>query len=681
MKYADVPILMYHDIGLATSEWCVSEENFTQQMMLLKQRGYRTMSLSELKEGVEEEIEGRGRALVGNAVVITFDDARRGVYSVAYPLLQRLGFKATIYIVPKWIEGEGVPREELYSGFLNWNQLRDLALAGWEMGSHSLKHQDLRVLSEEQLVTDLMEAQGIIHRQTMQHARHFCYPYGKYTESVLQIVQKRYSTGVSVHKGFAKKRGEFARQWVLRNTTLSLFERLLSRPRISLCMIVKNEEQFLGDCLKSVAGLVDEMIVVDTGSVDGTKEIALNAGARVFDFGWCNDFSSARNEALKYVTGDWILVLDADEVLVREDHGVILEAVNEWGVSGYRVLTKNYSNQSGVSNWVACAANEVYAQGFSGWHPSLKVRLFQKREGVIFEGAVHEMVDGSITGLKGRIEELPVVVHHYGALRGSEDMRGSRGTSEREREDSGDSKDRENREEKKREMYIALAQKKIENDPEDGKAYFELGVQYKERGEFGKAEEMLRRAVSLVGEETVIPLLNLGIVLHKQQKWREAENVYAEVVERGSGASGCAEAYFGLGFCALRQGRLNDARDDFEKAVAAKEGYLDALINLGSVYERLELYPQAIKVLARAITLHPRNGMAYYNLGVVYENVFAIPKAIMCYKKAIELRYVRLEELREKVVKMETFLREEEKHRKEEKSLDEGKRSLSPKED
>src|SRR3989338_7436069 len=84
---------------------------------------------------------------------------------------------------------------------------------------------------------------------------------------------------------------------------------------ISLCMITKNEEQFLEQCLNSVKELVDEIILVDTGSTDKTKEIAGKFTDKIFDFQWCGDFSAARNESLKHAAKDWILVLDADEQL------------------------------------------------------------------------------------------------------------------------------------------------------------------------------------------------------------------------------------------------------------------------------------------------------------------------------------------------------------------------------
>ena len=96
----------------------------------------------------------------------------------------------------------------------------------------------------------------------------------------------------------------------------------LGRSSISLCMIVKNEENNIGQCLKKISRVVDEMIVVDTGSSDRTKDIARAFGARVFDFPWNGNFSDARNFSLSRASGAWIFVLDADEVISRKDHEV-----------------------------------------------------------------------------------------------------------------------------------------------------------------------------------------------------------------------------------------------------------------------------------------------------------------------------------------------------------------------
>ena len=78
------------------------------------------------------------------------------------------------------------------------------------------------------------------------------------------------------------------------------------RPRVSLCLIVKNEEAHLPACLRSAADLVDEIVVVDTGSTDRTREVAAELGAKVYDYPWSDDFAAARNESLRHAGGNWI---------------------------------------------------------------------------------------------------------------------------------------------------------------------------------------------------------------------------------------------------------------------------------------------------------------------------------------------------------------------------------------
>ena len=88
---------------------------------------------------------------------------------------------------------------------------------------------------------------------------------------------------------------------------------------ISLCMIVKNEEQTIGRCLTCAKKFADEIIIVDTGSTDATKEIAMNFNVKIYDFEWVDDFSKARNYSFSKATKDYIMWLDADDVILEED--------------------------------------------------------------------------------------------------------------------------------------------------------------------------------------------------------------------------------------------------------------------------------------------------------------------------------------------------------------------------
>ena len=86
-------------------------------------------------------------------------------------------------------------------------------------------------------------------------------------------------------------------------------------PRLSLCMIVRNNEETIGDCLQSIRPWVDEMIIVDTGSTDRTPQIAADLGAKLFAFPWCDDFSAARNVSLEHATGQWLFWMDSDDTI------------------------------------------------------------------------------------------------------------------------------------------------------------------------------------------------------------------------------------------------------------------------------------------------------------------------------------------------------------------------------
>src|SRR3989304_878888 len=84
-------------------------------------------------------------------------------------------------------------------------------------------------------------------------------------------------------------------------------------------MIVRDNEKIIEECLGSIMPWVDEMIVVDTGSVDETPTIAERLGARVYHFPWCDDFSAARNESIKYARGEWVFWMDSDDVMDTEN--------------------------------------------------------------------------------------------------------------------------------------------------------------------------------------------------------------------------------------------------------------------------------------------------------------------------------------------------------------------------
>jgi GT2 family glycosyltransferase len=176
---------------------------------------------------------------------------------------------------------------------------------------------------------------------------------------------------------------------------------LAERPRVSLTMIVRDEENNIPSCLESVRGLFDEIVVVDTGSTDRTAEIARSFGARVFDFVWVDDFAAARNAALARATGDYAFWLDADDV-VEPDQRQKLEAI-------LKRLRKGEE-----SAYVVRCACDPGPDGSGGDMVVDHIRLFPLREGVRWTYRVHEQILPALRRANIPVQWTDFTVRHTG---------------------------------------------------------------------------------------------------------------------------------------------------------------------------------------------------------------------------------------------------------------------------
>ncbi len=168
---------------------------------------------------------------------------------------------------------------------------------------------------------------------------------------------------------------------------------------LSACLIVRDEESHLERCLRSLAGHVDEIVVIDTGSTDRTVEIAEEFGAKIGHFAWCDDFSAARNESLALATGNWALWIDADEEVEATSWGAIREGLMRPQFGGYFVEIVNFMSEEHEG------AKYVHSP----------VRLFQRLPGILFEGRIHEQVVPSLDRLGLPSASLKDVrLYHYG---------------------------------------------------------------------------------------------------------------------------------------------------------------------------------------------------------------------------------------------------------------------------
>src|SRR3954468_2596531 len=171
--------------------------------------------------------------------------------------------------------------------------------------------------------------------------------------------------------------------------------------RLSLCMIVKDEEEMLPRCLASAKPAVDEIIIVDTGSTDRTVEIAHEFGATVLHHEWTGDFSAARNVSLEAATGDWIIYFDADEVLVEEDQPRLRALTGRVWREAFAFVETNYTGD--VEDGTAMTHNAL--------------RMWRNRPEYRFKGRLHEQMAYALPGyLTERIEYTQLRMEHYGYL-------------------------------------------------------------------------------------------------------------------------------------------------------------------------------------------------------------------------------------------------------------------------
>ncbi|MFF2912226.1 glycosyltransferase [Paenibacillus sp. NPDC057934] len=171
--------------------------------------------------------------------------------------------------------------------------------------------------------------------------------------------------------------------------------------RLSVCMIVKDEEELLPRCLDSVTGIADEIIIVDTGSTDRTKQIAEEYSAKLYDYTWSNDFAAARNESLRYASGKWILVLDADEYLAKEEYSLWNDFFEKEKPLDYLAYTLPVINFTGDKE----SDDEITTAPVT--------RLFPNFKGIYFERPIHEQLT---RGKQGELfhKKITMNIYHTG---------------------------------------------------------------------------------------------------------------------------------------------------------------------------------------------------------------------------------------------------------------------------
>lgn len=354
----------------------------------------------------------------------------------------------------------------------------------------------------------------------------------------------------------------------------------MSKPLISLCMIVKNEADVIARCLESVRDAVDEQIIVDTGSTDGTADIARQAGATVFEREWPHDFAAARNISLDLAKGDWLLVLDADETLETGYGPVIRQLIaSHPQADGFFVQIVNYigidTKQAGSSQ-------------------SSSLRLFRNRPGFRYEGRIHEQIVQPILTAKPGAQLLysEIQLNHGGYL--------------------PEVVQRKN----KVQRNMDLLQQELAHTNNESFHRYNLGVEYMRTGDYAKALEQFRLSRTVADWRQA----SFGhVVILREMNCLQVLGHVQEALELGTMATGGLSDFPDL---FLTIGRIHYQLKQWQEAEAAflqalkigvaspkytsvsGAGTFSASFHLGKTKEQLHDYEGAIQWYAHTLKLN-----------------------------------------------------------------------------
>ena len=324
---------------------------------------------------------------------------------------------------------------------------------------------------------------------------------------------------------------------------------------ISLCMITKDEEDFFPQCLDSVKTLVDEIVIVDTGSTDKTVAIAKSYGAKIYHHPWENDYSKHRNQSITYATGDWILIMDADEVIAERDRDKIKALLSSTNADGFLFTLRNYESTLNLANVTVNPDDYEEGRGYPGFIANDLIRLFRNDPAICFTGKVHETVTETFRQAKRTLFNTGIPIHHYG-------------------------KARKDRTRQKQELYLKLGEERLKDNPHDPMAYKGLADQYLDIGMPDRALEVSNRGMAL----------------------------FPEMVE----------LRFNCGLSLDRLGRRKEAVEEYAWVLVRKPDHLGACHNLAQIYYSGQCYDKAASVLDKGIHNGIRHPAIFFLLGQVY---------------------------------------------------------------
>ncbi len=362
---------------------------------------------------------------------------------------------------------------------------------------------------------------------------------------------------------------------------------------VSLCIIAKDAEDTLTNCLRSVSGLVNDIVLIDTGSTDKTKYIAADFDARIFDFKWNDNFSSARNFSLSKIVSDWVLILDSDEILVGTKEQLEMLINQDFGdeIPMYFIDIFTYIKNAEKPEY-------VYYQK--------KIRLFPRHSNVFFKNSVYEeMVHPNGTENMLGLSANGIVIKHF-------------------LKDGPKSKSKRN---------ALILRKELKKNPGDFLYNYLMGKEYLQYGYYDKALTYYRNSLESEEEKEKLILSEICTdiikILYRKGDLEEALN---ECIRREGLCKDNPEYWLNYGFLALKQGDLECAKKSLETcleltppahSITFKISNLTwkPELLLGYIFLRMGDNENAKTSFERALKYNPGNWLLLFYLGIVCKNL------------------------------------------------------------
>lgn len=351
--------------------------------------------------------------------------------------------------------------------------------------------------------------------------------------------------------------------------------------RLSLSMIVRDEAARIEACLESVRGFVDEMVVVDTGSSDDTVAIASRCGARVHRIPWPGDFAPARNQALQWLQGDWVLVLDADERLLPQAREPLTQLMGEPDALLIQLLRQEEGAQQSPYSNVS--------------------RLFRRHPAIHWSGAYHAMVDDSVLALmqrepRWRVLQCPLPALSHDGYRAERLADGRKAALLRQA------------------MEAELARR-----PEDPYACAKLGGLELSEGRPEQAITLLRRGLAACPAGDVAAryelLLHLGLALTPSEPLQARDHYRNALALPVEGRVGLG-ARLNLAALELELGNRDEALLQAERVTAEAPEVALGWFQLGLIQRQRGDLVAALAAYRQAIRLQPDHAESHQNLAV-----------------------------------------------------------------